>query len=196
MPECYKDASWLREQYHDRGKSLSKIAEESDRHLTTIKYWMEKHEIDRRAAKPPSTDSDVADAEWLRQKYLEEGLSTREIAEEADVHSTTVLKYLNKHGIETRPKERHRSTQMSVSVKRDGYEVIQHREPDGTVSKVFIHRLASVAWFGLDAVADNVIHHADPEDHGRPGVPWDNRESVLQPMSAQEHGRLHNHENG
>jgi len=42
------------------------------------------------------------DADWLREQYVVEEKSTREIAEEFDYGSTTICTWLDKHGIEKR----------------------------------------------------------------------------------------------
>lgn len=42
------------------------------------------------------------DASWLRQKYVEEGLSGYEIAEICDIGDTTVYNWLDKHSIEAK----------------------------------------------------------------------------------------------
>ena len=72
-----------------------------------------------------------------------------------------------------------------------GYEYwsTQH---GGHVDHVSVSRLAAVAWYGFDVVCEkDDIHHRDPEGRGRPGVPWDNREEVIIPLSRKEHRRLH-----
>ena len=61
---------------------------------------------------------------------------------------------------------------------------VQVRTVEGSTTKVAIHRLAAVAWFGWGAVSGNVVHHEN-------GVPWDNRESNLTPMTLSEHSKLH-----
>jgi 5-methylcytosine-specific restriction endonuclease McrA len=43
--------------------------------------------------------------EWLREQYVERGKSTYEIADMADCGADTVLRHLNKHGIETRTRK-------------------------------------------------------------------------------------------
>lgn len=48
MSERYKDEHWLREQYHEKGKSLEEIAEQTPYTRQTILRWMEKHNIQRR----------------------------------------------------------------------------------------------------------------------------------------------------
>lgn len=42
------------------------------------------------------------DKEWLREKYLSEGLTSREIAEICKTGKTTILRWLHKHGIPVR----------------------------------------------------------------------------------------------
>jgi len=64
-----------------------------------------------------------------------------------------------------------------------GYEYWRsfNGESEDTVK---VHRLAAVAWYGLDAVVDNHVHHENR-------IPWDNRESNLAPMDPAEHNELH-----
>jgi len=44
------------------------------------------------------------DKDWLRSKYLDDKLSTREIAELADCTAPTIQDWLDRHGIEKRSK--------------------------------------------------------------------------------------------
>lgn len=131
--------------------------------------------------------------EWLKARYIDEGRSTREIAELAYTDSGTISRWLRRLEIPTRPNGRHRTTQMAVRTKTEttAHEYVQHREPDGSVVKVSIHRLAAVAWFGYDEVVGNVVHHKDQEGRGRGGIPWDNREECLEVMSREDHGKHH-----
>lgn len=46
--------------------------------------------------------------------------------------------------------------------------------------RVSIHRLTSVAWFGMDAISNRDIHH-------RVNIPWLNTESNLLPVPPAEH---------
>jgi len=60
-----------------------------------------------------------------------------------------------------------------------GYEELIHLR-----NTVRVHRLAAVAWYGFDAVADKVVHHEN-------NIPWDNREDNLRAVTAEEHARIH-----
>lgn len=47
-------------------------------------------------------DRPYHDADWLDQKYHQEGQTQREIAEECGVSPRAIRTWMNKHGIETR----------------------------------------------------------------------------------------------
>lgn len=47
-------------------------------------------------------DRPYRDPDWLEQKYHGEGLTQREIAEDCGVASSTIRKYMQRFGIETR----------------------------------------------------------------------------------------------
>jgi len=47
-PEKLKDGDWLHEHHHTHGRSLRDIAEKIGVHHEHVRYWMEKHNIERR----------------------------------------------------------------------------------------------------------------------------------------------------
>jgi transposase-like protein len=98
--ERLADADWLREQYVDRERSAADIAEECGCHNSTIRRWLDKHGIETRSSGRDS-DERLTDADWLREQYVDRRRSTVDIAEERDCHYTTVLRWLDRHGIET-----------------------------------------------------------------------------------------------
>lgn len=125
------------------------------------------------------------DETWLRELYHEQGCSIRDIAAIADVHDSTVHKWLDRFDIERRPVGSHRKEWATFCHHSRGYEKwTAYYAPESLNEGVLVHRLAAVAWFGFDAVAGNDIHHTN-------SVPWDNRESNLAPLSREEHARLH-----
>jgi len=128
------------------------------------------------------------DRDTLYKLYIEQGMNSREVAEELDCSSPTVLKWLGKFDIPIESATRDRLPYYATST--HGYEYYQHNL-EGEKLTVQVHRLAAVAWFGWDAVSSNLVHHRDPESKGRPGIPWDNREEILVPISRSEHQRLH-----
>jgi len=130
-------------------------------------------------------------ADWLREKYWGERMSTGDIAEVCDVHRSTIVRAMDREGVETRDmsdydpmeytKAAHRAKQTlpRLDTTINGYERIRHRGKE-----VKHHRLAAVAWFGFGAVAGNHVHHENK-------IQWDNRESNLRAMDPTEHHREH-----
>lgn len=132
------------------------------------------------------------DAEVLDRMYWGWGLSTTELGEFFGVHNTTILKYMKRNDVPRRKPGGERTVQMKVTTGTGkGHEYVQHANGDGSTSKVRIHRLAAVAWFGFEETAGMVVHHKDPEGKKRPGVPWDNRESNIELMTESDHNRHH-----
>jgi hypothetical protein len=134
------------------------------------------------------------DEEWLREKYHRERLSAVDMAELAGCTDETILRYMRKFDIPRRDM----STAVSIGKRRQHGEYVPLRtEKRGHVcwrgkyqgsneGRVFVHRLAAVAWFGWDAVVDKAVHHKN-------NVPWDNREENLEPMTFSDH--MMHHEN-
>ena len=65
-----------------------------------------------------------------------------------------------------------------------GYERWQDKCKASLDAIVRVHRLAAVAWFGFDAVADKHVHHKN-------GLSWDNREDNLELLTPTEHAETH-----
>lgn len=96
---------WLREEYHQQGKTTTEIADDLGVSQRTVWNWMERHDIERRSMAEIKTDGDVStlrDAEWLREQYWDEGRNSNDIADELGVKGTTILRWMERHGIERR----------------------------------------------------------------------------------------------
>lgn len=98
----YRDESWLREQYVDHRKTIPEIAEMCDCSISTVHTWLGKNDIETRGLSGVDKDADHRDESYLREKYLDEGMSVYEIADDCDVTNATICNWLSKHGIETR----------------------------------------------------------------------------------------------
>lgn len=106
--ELWYDEGWVREQYIDKGVPVSDMVKEAGCSRGTIFRALERCGIGRRTAERElelvleSEGVLWRDEGWMRGKYLGEGLSTKEVAEEAGCSPGTVSKWLKKFGISLR----------------------------------------------------------------------------------------------
>lgn len=102
MTRSYRSEEFLREQYHDMGKSMQQIADECEVSPATIYRWIDRHDLDRRNWGSPPEDRSYMDESWLREKYLDEELSTQEVADLCDTSKETIRRWIDRHEIEKR----------------------------------------------------------------------------------------------
>jgi transposase/predicted RNA-binding Zn-ribbon protein involved in translation (DUF1610 family) len=98
-------ADWLSQQYVERGRPTTEIAEECDVSVTTVQAWMDRCGIELRDMSEAKAEGDISrlqDPDWLREQYQEKGRSMVGIAEECGLDITTVETWLDRHGIEKR----------------------------------------------------------------------------------------------
>lgn len=121
------------------------------------------------------------DEQKMRRLYVEEGLSSREIASRFGCAKNTVLDWLDRHGIDKEtPKYQRPPTFYTESDGREAW----HCQIDYQQYMVLHHRLLCVAEYGLEEVTDSVVHHKN-------GIPWDNRPNNLEVLSQTEHVDKH-----
>lgn len=103
--ETYKNAEWLREQYHGKNRATTEIADEIGVSVSTICNWLDKHNINTKSNLVAQTDSDaelLENPEWLRTEYTDKGRSCKDIGDDIGVSDTTIRNWLKKHGIDRR----------------------------------------------------------------------------------------------
>jgi DNA-directed RNA polymerase specialized sigma24 family protein len=93
------DEETLVELYHEEGLTQAEIGERHGVSSSTVSHYMKKHGVETRAN--VVDDERLEDPEWLEEKYVGEGLTMQEIADEVGVSDGTVMRRLHKHGIET-----------------------------------------------------------------------------------------------
>jgi len=106
----YTDKEWLQEQYIEKERSLSDIANELDINRDTPRYWMEKYGIERRdhaemgakANRDKYTPDKLQNKEWLQEKYVAENKTLKEIADIVDRWPNAVWRALRRFDIERR----------------------------------------------------------------------------------------------
>lgn len=128
---------------------------------------------------------DHRDEEVLRRMYVDERMSTRQIANDLGCAKSTVQYWLDKHDIDTRPSTHDKPPNFRTN--QLGYEELRTRA-GGERQHAYVHRLLAVARFGLDAVRGVDVHHKND-------VPWDNRPENLALITRSEHVKQH-HEEG
>lgn len=100
----YRNEAWLRQKYLSERKTIRQIAEECNVCKTTIRNWIHKFDIETRSLlenRRPE-DSPLRDREWLNREYRDKGRSSGDIADELNVSSQTVLRWLERKNIKKR----------------------------------------------------------------------------------------------
>jgi len=124
--------------------------------------------------------------EKLQTEYVENGKSAEQLGDEWECDPSTVTNWLKKHGITVRDNSDYTQGYASYTF-TNGYERWREYAGEDRYKSVSVHRLAAVAWFGLDAVVGKHVHHEN-------GVKWDNREANLSVLEPSEHARQHRKE--
>lgn len=100
-----RNENWLIEQYVKKEKTSTEISNEINCSSNVVVAWLRRHDIKVRNGVEDYVQGDVSklrDSEWLYQEYIEKEKSTTDIANELNISSNSVTKWLNKHGIKTR----------------------------------------------------------------------------------------------
>jgi len=103
--EVWKQEEWLVDEYVVKERSTNEIADDFDVNAGAIHYWIKKYGIDTRSKSEARSNGDVTklqDGEWLKKQYVANQKSTVEIGEKLNLSPSTVQRYLEEHGIETR----------------------------------------------------------------------------------------------
>lgn len=152
-----------------------------------VRNALDEYDIETHSKGGNSRDAPWTDPETLRELYHDEKMCLSEVADELGCTAMNIQRWMDKLDIERRDPT-HVRTVPSFDLSVAGYERWQHKVGDDHY-RVSVHRLAAVAWFGLDAVVDKDIHHgAGPEEST---TPWDNREENLIPLTKREHRKAH-----
>lgn len=126
------------------------------------------------------------DEEKLRQLYVEQEVSSEEMARRWGCDAKTVRNNLDRYGIERRsPGFYQKKPYAKYSVEETGYcNWWDSTRIGGGIKRIAVHRLLAVTEYGFDAVAGNHVHHQN-------GVKWDNRPDNITVESPSEHAKSH-----
>lgn len=103
----WRDEETLRHFYRQKRYSIAETARAVGCSAASVSKWLDRLDIDKRThteqLREDSSPDELRDGDgYLREQYVKKGRSMRDIADELDVASGTVNKWLNRHGIETR----------------------------------------------------------------------------------------------
>jgi transposase len=115
----YTSEDYLVDAYRERLLTIGEMAEECDATASTVRSWMDEHGIERRSPAESqklrgtatgednhfwseSDRDDHTNPDWLRERYWEDGMSIRGIADEVGVSHGTVRHQMKQFDIERR----------------------------------------------------------------------------------------------
>jgi len=123
--ELYKNEAWLRDQYCALDREPDEIADECGVVRGTIQNWLRRfYIIPAKEQRKNLPDYEVLRGEeWLRKKYIEESLSTHQIAERCDFSHTTVRRALIAFEIDVRTR-----SDGATAAMEDSYDELHDEE--------------------------------------------------------------------
>lgn len=134
---------------------------------------------------------------WLRHQYWELGKTTNDIAEICDIDRSNVVRWMDRHDIETRDVSDYDGHELTKKARRarrrvgasyrtntNGYETWRSKDPNGKHRAMKVHRLLAIAEFGVEAVKGKHVHHKN-------GIKWDNRPDNIELATNSEHLKEH-----
>ena len=105
IKQLYQNKEWLKKKYLNERLSLCQIAKISGVNFSTIHKWMVRFNIPRRSIgkamiiQSNSENANYHNKKWLRNKYIDEKLSTFQIAELVKIGQPTIWYWLKKFDI-------------------------------------------------------------------------------------------------
>lgn len=118
------------------------------------------------------------DEDWLREQYVERGLTQQEIADKAGCGQHTISRWLRRHNIDTRDVSDYPEPPKPQWHPK-GY--IEFRDQSsGSDERFYHHRLIAVAEYGFDEVVGMDVHHKN-------GIGWANWSGNIELVEPGEH---------
>jgi len=179
----YKQEDYLREMYISKDKSTADIADELSVANSTIAYWLRKKNI-KKDVVSRGRGSKYRDKNYLQRKYVQEGLSLSEIADDCGTCTENVRRWAHKHDLNVKGVK---SKHPNYFTRKNGYEVVRDYF-DGDIVEVRIHRLVAIANGELDP---SEVNGSQKHVHHKNRIRYDNRPDNLEVLSASDHMKIH-----
>lgn len=189
----YKDPEILHDLIVEQGFSNKEVANIFDVSPSSISHRLKEFNIAGRGVDidvPVELDHPWRDEELMRRLYVDEQNSAMDISIAFDCSSSTVLNWLDKHGIERRGLRESkwlasRGPKNWVRIEVDKHGHVNWRiHTNGMDRRIGVHRLLAVSIFGFDAVQNKDVHHKNR-------IPWDNRPDNIELLDHSEHSTHH-----
>jgi len=196
MGKKYHNGEWLHQEYIEKRRTTTDIADECGVSGATICDWLDRHDIQTRSQREShKPDKKYTDREWLNTQYRENGKTMREIADECDVTAAAILKWLRRYNIETRDEAYHKRVEP-IGITYSKGEL-------GDIPGPYAYAMSSLKVNGerehyavglhqLLAIAKGADPHKVFSDgayhcHHKNGLRWDNRPSNVELKKAEQH---------
>jgi transposase len=168
-----RDEEWFRKKHHEEMLSTYEIADEAGVSRTSVYNYADKHGIELRDSFGTviSKDNPIRDPDWIREKYVEEGLKTSEIAELADVNRSTAENWMDRFGIERRGESEARAEVDISRLKNEEWISEKYENDDLSIADI-----AEIIGCGRSTVANWLERHdierPDPHATGADAPNW------------------------
>lgn len=115
-PKRYQNRDWLYREYVENRRAMTDIADELGCGSSTIRYWIQKFDIETRSPNETKTTEQtrkLRDESWVREQYIENRRTASDIGNQLNVSENAVLQWLQRHNI---PRRSNSASQHSASV--------------------------------------------------------------------------------
>lgn len=165
-----QDKDWLKEKYVDEWQPATDIANECNVSSDTVYSWLRKHSIPVRSISETKIGKPIEklrDESWLREQYINNGLSEREIASKIGVNRSGVRCWLDNHEIKKRAPVWEGTNRGQLNDEQFLREHYQQGKSMAEIANI-VNSHTTTVWekfqqFGIEARGHDECHPSGPE---------------------------------